>query len=279
MEVPDWIIDEVVPRYGPHTAMLIFAIFRHGKDDVDPRCGCRRRKIKTTLERLGLMAGIRKRTAQYALNDLVDDGFIDLHTATNVRSSRAYSAHYDRAICPRLGVHDMHPTDDLGVHDMHPTAIVRESDRGAFNAPPRARPLDDLVVDDDLDKHPDPVLFSTTTETTTNVRSRTRKQRWPRQDREASTPSRDDLREWLLQEGVETVTEWCTIFGDERVFRALVALDVARERGTRITNPGGFMRTTKLETADLLPSEEEQYSALNIALDRMRFRGPVAARW
>jgi hypothetical protein len=125
MELPDWIVDEVLVGAKPTAARLIVIMFRHGDPTVD-RDGLKRSHWRGSLQSLSRIVGCSKRSLLEAEGELVAQGFLKVHGKTAYHSLHSISVAVSK---PQVGdklsptVVSKSPTHD-GDANHHPTSPV-----------------------------------------------------------------------------------------------------------------------------------------------------------
>lgn len=95
MELPNWVVDEVLIAAKPTAFRLAVMLYRHGS----PRVGAdgeRRVYWRGSLQQLARFAGASKRSVIDAERELTDAGLLAVHQATRPNSGHAISAPIDR---------------------------------------------------------------------------------------------------------------------------------------------------------------------------------------
>lgn len=95
MELPDWVVDEIIRPATPVAVRLVIILYRHGRQVVDSS-GSRRVYWRGSTAELARLTGVSKRHLIAAEHYLADASFLTLHNQTRPNAPHAISARYDR---------------------------------------------------------------------------------------------------------------------------------------------------------------------------------------
>lgn len=95
MELPDWVVDDVLRPATPAAFRLVVFLFRHGRQVVDTN-GDRRCYWRGSSAELARLVGLSKRHVLAAEHYLAETGFLAIHNTTRPNAPHAISARYDR---------------------------------------------------------------------------------------------------------------------------------------------------------------------------------------
>jgi len=95
VELPNWVVDEVLLTAKPTAFRLAIMLYRHGRQVVDGD-GNRRVYWRGSLQQLARLTGARKQALIDAQLELAAAGLLALHETLKPNSGHAISAPYDR---------------------------------------------------------------------------------------------------------------------------------------------------------------------------------------
>lgn len=100
IQIPEWVIDEVLP-YRRHAAtMLIIAMYRYGSPLVDPETGARLVSVRMPRRQLAKLARLSERSLDRAITDLVALGELTQHVSPLENSAATLTWPVDHARVP-----------------------------------------------------------------------------------------------------------------------------------------------------------------------------------
>lgn len=116
VQLPTWVVDEVLAPAKPIAFRLVVMLFRHGWDQVGPD-GRRRVWWRGTVPELSRLIGASKPHVIEAERHLAAAGFLTIHERTGTRAPHAISAPVDRPtgnnLLPVAEPESAHHDDDL----------------------------------------------------------------------------------------------------------------------------------------------------------------------
>jgi len=95
MEMPDWIVDDVLVGAKPAAFRLVVFLFRHGRQVTDHATGGRRVYWKGSHQSLCRVVGVSRRSLIDAEAELVEAGVLAVHAKTRPNALHAVSLPYD----------------------------------------------------------------------------------------------------------------------------------------------------------------------------------------
>ena len=90
MDIPDWIVDEILAGAKPTAFRLTVLLLRHGRPVAD-HDGNRRIYWRGSLQSLARLTGVSKRSLLDAERELVESGFLVVHNKTERNSQHSIS--------------------------------------------------------------------------------------------------------------------------------------------------------------------------------------------
>lgn len=90
MELPDWVVDNVLVQARPTAVRLAVMLYRHGRPQVD-RAGNRRLYWRGSLQALARLTGCSKRSIVDAQRELVELGLVRVHAPNRHRAPQGLS--------------------------------------------------------------------------------------------------------------------------------------------------------------------------------------------
>jgi hypothetical protein len=95
VELPDWVVDEVLAQAKPSAFRLVVMLFRHGRPQVGHQ-GERRVYWRGSKQQLARLIGASKRSLDEAERELVSLHFLTVHTPVAARFEHAISVPLER---------------------------------------------------------------------------------------------------------------------------------------------------------------------------------------
>lgn len=96
MELPDWIVDDVLVGAKPASVRLVISLFRHGHTVTDNRTGGQRAYWKGSHQSLCRVVGVGRTALIEAEAELAERGALVVHAKARPKDPHAVSAPYDR---------------------------------------------------------------------------------------------------------------------------------------------------------------------------------------